>query len=116
MIGIDIVKISRIGGLVSKFGDKFIQRMFTAYEITQSKKYRHHEIKINHFSKRFAAKEAYIKAVGSNAGINFNNIGIKNDKNGKPYFCINDQVASNVEVSLSDDGDYAIAMVMIKST
>ncbi len=113
MIGVDIVKVSRIADIINKFGDKAIQRLFTPYEIFQSAKCRYN--KSNYFAKRFAAKEAYIKALGASDGVTFNRLGIKNNTLGKPYLYSDDQKLSNVEVSLSDDGDYAIAMIIIKS-
>lgn len=113
MIGIDIVQISRIDYLITKFNDKFLKRVFTKHEIAQSDKYKYMHMKVKHFAKRFAAKEAYVKALGRSAGIEFRNIGIVNDSNGKPHFYLNNTQLINVEVSLSDDGDYAIAMVML---
>ena len=114
MIGVDIIKISRISDIVNKFGNKFLKRIFTEYEIEQAVKYRIDRMKIGHFAKRFAAKEAYIKALGGlNKSLTFNQLGIKNNQNGKPSLYLHNRKMSKVAVSLSDDGDYAIAMVMV---
>lgn len=115
MIGVDIVKISRIANIISKFGDRFIKRIFTRYEIKLSNRYNHLSMQVNYFAKRFAAKEAYIKATGGcNAQLSFTDMGIKNNPRGKPVFYLYDKKTDNVEVSLSDDGDYAIAMVIVE--
>lgn len=114
MVGIDIVKISRIRELLIKFNHKFINKFFHSAEVLQSKKYGLNiEMLYRYFAKRFAAKEAYIKAVGSSKGIKMSEIAILNDANGKPVLHINDQEVKNSSVSLSDDGDYVIAAVIL---
>ncbi len=115
MIGVDIVKICRIAHLIDKFGNKFLQRVFTTHEIESSKKYQDQEMKNKHFAKRFAAKEAYFKALGgssSSTQLQFNFIGVQNNEKGKPYLFFNGKKLHNTDVSLSDDGSYAIAAVI----
>jgi len=80
-IGTDIVDISRIKKILNK---KFISRIFSVKEIQYC------ESKIDksaYYSKRFAAKEAFTKALGTgiSKGISFNEISISNNKNGSPY-------------------------------
>ena len=79
--GVDIVRNKRIEKSLKI--DGFKKRIFTKYEITNSKKIKN---KINYFAKRFAAKEAFVKAIGTGfrQSINFNDIEIKNNKQGKP--------------------------------
>ena len=80
----------------------------------------------NCFAKRFAAKEAFSKALGTgiSKGINFNQIVVLNEKNGKPFIKIIEHTKKNVEkklkkknykisLSLSDEDEYAVAFVTI---
>ncbi len=80
-IGTDITKISRIKKLLKN--KKFIKRLFSKNEI---KKCEEMVNKANHYAKRFAAKEAFAKAigVGISKGISFNEIEVYNLKSGKP--------------------------------
>ena len=83
--GVDIIKNSRINNSLKIKG--FLNRIFTEKEIQQGKKLKN---KINFYAKRFAAKEAFVKAIGTGfrSDINFIDIEIKNYKNGKPYICL----------------------------
>ena len=78
--GVDIIKNSRINNSLKIKG--FLNRIFTEKEIQQGKKLKN---KINFYAKRFAAKEAFVKAIGTGfrSDINFIDIEIKNYKNGK---------------------------------
>ena len=120
-IGTDIVKVNRIKKLLKK--DKFITRIFNNEEIKRCKRTKNFH---NCFSKRFAAKEAFSKAMGTgiSKGINFNEIVIFNEKNGKPLIKLMNETKKNVEkkfnkkkykisVSLSDEDNYAVAFVAI---
>ena len=80
-IGVDIVNNNRLKKLVKK--QNFIKRVFTKNEQLRSCKLKN---KINYFSKRFAAKEAFSKATGSgiSKNLHFKDIEIKNNKKGKP--------------------------------
>ena len=83
--GVDIVENRRIKNSLKIKG--FINRVYTTNEIVKSKKSNN---KINYFAKRFAAKEAFVKALGEGFrnNINFNDIDITNDKKGKPLINI----------------------------
>ena len=120
-IGVDIVNNNRLKKLVKK--QNFIKRVFTKNEQLRSRKLKD---KINYFSKRFAAKEAFSKALGTGIsnGINFNEIVILNKKSGKPYISIIGQTKkildkkfkkrkSKISLSLSDEEKYAVAFVTI---
>jgi holo-[acyl-carrier protein] synthase len=96
-VGIDLVSVARIQELLFKFGTKFEQRIFTDLEIKKAQ-----TIKISEgdnlaralfYAKRFAAKEAFSKAVGFGIGniIGFRDIEIDNDKLGKPFINIADR-------------------------
>ena len=85
-IGVDIINNQRIKKSIK---DKnFLNRIFTSIEIKKSKLIKD---KSSYFSKRFAAKESFSKALGTGFrnGLNFKDIEILNDKLGKPYFNIN---------------------------
>ena len=120
-IGVDIVKNKRIHSSIKS--KNFINRTFSKNEILMSKKFTN---KTNYFSKRFAAKEAFVKALGTGFrnGLNFKDIQIVNDKLGKPYYLINSKIKSLIQkkkkvknfdlfLSISDEKDYSIAFTII---
>ena len=119
--GVDIIKNSRINNSLKIKG--FLNRIFTEKEIQQGKKLKN---KINFYAKRFAAKEAFVKAIGTGfrSDINFIDIEIKNYKNGQPYISLSKKLNNflqkkfkiqkyKVFLSLSDEKDYSIAFVVI---
>tara|TARA_B100001093_G_scaffold239226_1_gene229141 strand:- start:3126 stop:3512 length:387 start_codon:yes stop_codon:yes gene_type:complete len=121
-IGVDIIENSRIKPLLKN--KNFITRTFSRQEILISKK---NINKINFFSKRFAAKESFAKALGTGFrdNLNFKDIEIINDKLGKPYYLINTKVkrlikkkknVNNFELflSISDEKDYSVAFTIIQ--
>ena len=87
--GVDIIKNSRINNSLKIKG--FLNRIYTKKEIQQGKKIKN---KINFYAKRFAAKEAFVKAIGTGFryDINFNDIEIINHKNGKPYILLSNKL------------------------
>src|SRR5210317_1410073 len=88
-IGVDIIDNKRFKNLIKD--KKFINRIFSKKEIIASKKTLN---KINYFSKRFAAKESFVKALGTGFrnNLNFQDIEILNNKLGKPYFSDNKKI------------------------
>ena len=121
-IGVDIIENSRIEKSISD--RKFLNRIYTKDEITKSKKTNN---KTAFFSKRFAAKEAFSKALGSGfrKGLNFKDISIINDKLGKPSFFITAKIRKiikkrfkintfNFFLSISDEKKYSIAFVIFQ--
>ena len=120
-IGTDIVDVDRIKNSLKN--KNFIDRIFNEKEILKCKKVND---SINCFAKRFAAKEAFSKALGTGIsdGVNFNEIVILNNKSGKPYINIIGQTKkilnkkfkrkkSKISLSLSDEKKYAVAFVTI---
>ena len=120
-IGTDIVKISRIKKSINK--RKFLSRLFNEKEIIKCKKTKNSS---NCYAKRFAAKEAFSKALGTGVsrGISFNEIVILNEKNGRPYIKLIENTKKIVEkklkkrkykisLSLTDEENYAVAFVTI---
>ena len=88
-IGVDIVENSRIEKSIKN--NLFLNRIFSKDEILISKKNKNKNM---FFSKRFAAKEAFVKSLGTGfrKGINFKDISITNDKLGKPSFLITKKI------------------------
>ena len=120
-IGTDIVKNDRIKKALLKKG--FIDRIYSKKEIQLVEKKRN---KVSFFAKRFGAKEAFVKALGSGFryGISFKDINVLNDKNGKPKIVLNQKLKDvinkkfnmkkiNIHVSLSDEKKYSLAFVVI---
>ena len=120
-IGVDIIDNSRIKKSITN--KKFISRIFSNDEIIRSKKIIN---KSAFFSKRFAAKEAFSKALGTGfkKGLNFNDISIINDKYGKPSIKLNKKLQNiikkrfktkkvNVYLSISDEKKHSIAFVIL---
>ena len=99
-IGTDIVKISRIEKNLQN--ESFLSRVFTANEIEYCKK-------ADNFAGVFAAKEAYFKAAGTGIVFPLTDVEILHTAQGKPYISGRD----NCAVSISHDGDYAVATVII---
>ena len=120
-IGTDIVSVKRIK--LSLKNKNFIKRVFNKQEVLKCKKI---VKKYNCYAKRFAAKEAFAKALGTGIsnGINFNEIIVLNKKSGKPYINligttkkkikkIFNKKKIKISLSLSDEKDYAVAFVTI---
>ena len=119
--GVDIVDNTRIKNAIkNKF---FVSRIFTVNEIKKSKNLNN---KVNYFAKRFAAKEAFVKALGEGFrnNINFSDIDVSNDKKGKPIINISTNTKKflkkkfnlnkfKIFLSLSDEKKYSIAYVII---
>ena len=119
-IGLDLVKIARIHGLVDRWQERFLSRLYTDAE-------RHYCFKraspYASLAGRFAVKEAVVKALGTgwSAGIRGLDIQVLTDANGKPVAKVDGRAATllrdagvtDIHVSLSHDADYAIAQVVL---
>jgi holo-[acyl-carrier protein] synthase len=111
-IGIDIIEIDRVKSAVKSFGDNFLKRIYTAKEISYCKNKR--ALRFPELAARFAAKEAYSKAIGTGMkGITWKKIEVVNDRAGKPNIYVNGKFVRNAMVSLSHSRDYASAVVLI---
>jgi holo-[acyl-carrier protein] synthase len=113
-IGIDIVELERIEQLMMK-NEKFIDRILTEEEKAIFSKLSPKR-KVEFVAGRFAAKEAYAKAIGTGIGknVSFHDIQIMNDDNGKPI-AVSNVKDCRIHVSISHSRDYAIAQVIIES-
>jgi holo-[acyl-carrier protein] synthase len=111
-IGIDIIEINRVKAAVKQFRDKFLNKVFTKRELDYCTKKK--ALKYPELAARFAAKEAYSKAVGTGIrGIHWGQIEIINDSRGKPLIYINRKLLKRAMVSLSHSLKYATAVVMV---
>jgi len=122
-IGVDIIENKRIKFSIKN--NKFKDRIYSSKELKQSALSKD---KIGYFSKRFAAKEAFVKALGTGfrKNLNFKDIEIINDKLGKPYYAKTKKITNIVKkkfkvknfncfLSISDEKEYSTAFTIIQS-
>lgn len=105
MLGVDIIKISR----VYKLEDDFPHRVLSADEMERYSSFEDEEDKARFLATRWAAKEAYVKASGDKS-IDFRKISVVSSSDGKPHLYVSGVEVG--EVSLSHD-HYAIAVVLL---
>ena len=123
-IGVDIIQNNRIKNLLKN--NKFLGRIYSDRELKLSKQNKN---KVAYFAKRFAAKEAFSKALGTGfrSGLEFKDIEIVNDKVGKPLYVKNKKIIKIVKnkfkiknfnsfLSISDEKDYSTAFTIIQSS
>ena len=121
--GIDIIDIKRIKNVVDKYGYRFKKRCFSASEIARSENRLN---SVESYAKRYAAKEACAKALGTGLarGVFWKDIEVINNQFGKPFIKLHGKAKeifknmnktsnTQIEVSLSDEKKYAIANVTI---
>jgi len=118
--GVDLVDIPRIERLLSRYGEKFLTRVYSSAEVASSRR------RPAELAARFAAKEAVSKALGvgvrvlSPQGIAWHDVETLNERSGKPYILLHGRAAalareqglSEWAISLSHDGGMAIAFVV----
>ena len=122
-IGVDIIENKRIKNSIKN--RKFKERIYSSKELKQSNLSKD---KIRYFSKRFVAKEAFAKALGTGFrnNLNFNDIEIINDKLGKPHYAKTKKIIKIVKkefkvksftcfLSISDEKEYSTAFTVIQS-
>ena len=122
-IGVDIIENKRIQILIKN--KNFIKRTLGMNEVKYSKKILN---KTNYFAKRFAAKEAFVKSLGTGFrnNLNFKDIEILNNKIGKPYYSKSKKINNiinkkfkinkyNLFLSISDEKDYSIAFTILQT-
>ena len=121
-LGVDIVDNARISKSIKN--KLFLKRIYTNKEILFSKKIKN---KTLFFAKRFAAKEAFAKSLGSGfrKNLNFKDISVKNNRLGKPSFLITKKIKNlikkkfktnsfNFFLSISDEKNYSVAFVVFQ--
>jgi len=123
-IGVDIIQNKRIKDSIKNH--KFKNRIYSSNELKLSS---YSKNKIGYFSKRFAAKEAFAKALGTGFrnDLNFKDIEIMNDNFGKPYYLMTKKITQIIRkkfkvknfdcfLSISDEKEYSTAFTIIQST
>ena len=125
-LGTDLANVERIGRTIDRFGDRFIQRCFT--EIEQAKSERRKE-RIASYAKRWAAKEACSKALGTGLrmGVAWREMGVVNLPSGKPTMALTggalirleglvpEGLHPHIHVTITDDHPWAQAFVVIEA-
>ena len=110
-VGIDIVDIKRFKAALQRWGDAFTERLFTEDELSYCLKMRRPEV---HFAARFAAKEAFFKAIGIKEGIRcFKDISVFRADDGEPTLNVPALPPSTrLHLSISHDGGNCVAQVV----
>jgi holo-[acyl-carrier protein] synthase len=120
-IGTDVASIERIAGVLERHGERFLNRILTTEE---RKRFDRTKAKASHLAKRWAAKEAFSKAIGTgiHPPFTWKSIGIGRDAKGKPLVVPSPEMAKHLEgmgvtrahVSLTDDAGVAVAFVVLE--
>ncbi len=123
-IGVDLVSVTRIQESIDQFGDRFVSRLFTANEIAYATDGSEPAQTAQRLAARFAAKEATIKALSLvDEGVDWRNIEVCRDDRGACELELHGSVAEaarrlqvvDILVSLSHEGDHAIAFVVAQA-
>ena len=122
-IGADIVRVERMAHDIERFGERFAARILTDSEFEE---YRQQRNKAAFLARRFAAKEAAAKAMGTGFrdGMTLRDIGVAHDAHGRPHLLFTGRAAawtaaqriSDVHVSLADETDHAVAFVILEGS
>ena len=115
--GVDLIEVERIKKVIERWGERFLRRVFTPWEIAYCR-----EKKLPHFSfaARFAAKEATLKAIGSglSEGVRWTSIEVVADRYGSPAVRLGQKIQrligdKEVKISMSHTKEYAIAVALL---
>ena len=122
-VGTDIVNIDRIQKIILKNREGFIKRVLTEHEQAL---FANKADSAAFFAKRFAAKEAFSKALGTGIGrvVSFQDLTVRNNDNGKPHFIPSEKLrlyllekgVKQAHLSISDENQYAVAFVVLEAT
>jgi holo-[acyl-carrier protein] synthase len=119
-LGIDIVRIDRVREVIEKWDRKFLERVFTDGEISYCYAKRSPYLSL---AVRFAAKEAFIKSIGSEIPVSLTDIEVMNSDTGRPFLKVNGKIEhffrvkgiQKVHLSLSHEHDYGVACVVLET-
>ncbi|UCF05688.1 MAG: holo-ACP synthase [bacterium] len=121
-IGVDIVSISRIARLIERYGERFLRKIFTSTEISEGTT---RFPSAHYFAGRFAAREAFFKALGTGwgRGISLKEVHITASETGRPNISFSDRIAQicvthgigRSHLSITHEGDIAQAIVILES-
>jgi holo-[acyl-carrier protein] synthase len=123
-IGIDLVRVDRIAKAIARYGDRFLRRVFTPAEIAYCQARSRQGV--YQFAQRFAAKEAFSKALGVGlraGGIRWREVEILPNSMGKPEVQVSGRAREfcrqagikNLQLSLADEDNHAIAVVLLET-
>ena len=117
----DIVEVDRFRGLYERWGDRFIDRLFTPWEVDYARDKRDAH---PYYASRFAAKEAFVKALGTgfNRGVSWMDIEVRRKEGHRPFFNITGRAfqlmeqagAGKAHLSISHEKSYAVAQVILE--
>jgi holo-[acyl-carrier protein] synthase len=120
-IGVDIAETERFERIYARFGSRIARRILTDKELAE---FNRRQQPASFLAKRFAAKEAAAKALGTGFGeiVSYKSIEVENDKSGKPILNLSggalrlasQKQVTNLFISLSDEKHYAVAMVVLE--
>lgn len=121
-IGTDIVRVARMQQDLDRFGERFAERILTANEMQE---FRRNAGKANFLARRFAAKEAAVKALGTgfSQGVQLHDIEVGHDAQGKPLLefrgrareFMREKSITVSHISLADEQDHAVAFVTLET-
>jgi holo-[acyl-carrier protein] synthase len=121
-LGVDLVRVDRIGKALNRYGERFLRRVFTPREIEHCSG---RVWAVSGFAMRFAAKEAFSKALGvglRQGGIRWREVEVVPDPRGKPEIVVNGRAAqlcaeagiTGMHLTLTDEDNHAIAVVVLE--
>ncbi len=120
-VGTDVVEIARVASAIERWGEKFVERILTPEERVR---YAHTRQKASHLAKRFAAKEAFSKAIGTGirSPFRWHAVSVGRDGRGKPGLLPSPDMARHLaeigvtasHLSLTDDAGLAMAFVVLE--
>ncbi|MCU0589619.1 MAG: holo-ACP synthase [Syntrophobacteraceae bacterium] len=121
-VGIDLIRVDRLESSLARWGGRFEKRVFTRAELEACAGRRR---RASCLAMRFAAKEAFVKALGTGmrAPVTWCDVEVRSSALGKPFIVLSERAAEYCarlglhawHVSLTDDGDYGAAVVMIET-
>ena len=120
LLGLDLTEVDRVAGVLERWGDRFVRRVFRPGELSRSR--RHPRARAEHVAGRFAAKEAAMKALGTGwRGLAFRDVEIGRDPRGKPTLSFHGRAldrsrelrVASTEVSITHTGTIAAAVVAL---
>ena len=128
-LGEDLVEIARIRRLIEEKNERFLRKCFTSFEIEKGQTHATEDRRISYFAKRFAAKEACLKALGTGMreGLGWHDMEIGNDDLGRPILNVSGGVEKrlalitpsgytpHIHITLSDEAGLAKATVILEA-
>lgn len=116
-LGIDLIDNKRIEKIINRWGNKFLTKIFTSFEIAYCEG---KACSFEHYAVRFAAKEATVKMLGRAEGVAWHDIEVRNDEDGKPEIVLSNKAEEiakckgiiKIHISLSHEREMAIAEVI----